>query len=393
VSTLDVDVPLHEPPATPGRAQVAPADGALLTTRALNRALLERQMLLGRRAIGVADALEHLVGLQAQVPQAPYLGLWSRIDGFQPDELSALIECREAVRIALMRWTSHLVTSADCVTLRPLVQPVLERRLHAGFGRHLDGVSLERLAVAGRSLLEEQPYTATELGRLLRRRWPGRESSALANAVSALVPLVQVPPRGLFNQHGRALLATAESWLGRPLQPAGPSAIDELVLRYLAAFGPASARDVRTWSGLTGLNDVFDRLRPRLRRFVDERGRELLDVPGGALPDPDTPAPPRFLPEYDNVLLSHADRSRIVSDAYRKKVMTYKTVLVDGFVRGIWRIVRRPDCAILVIRPIERISREDAIGVVREGRRLLAFAAGEHEQREVRFVTGPRGRS
>jgi hypothetical protein len=295
-----------------------------------------------------------------------------------------MIDRRLVVRIALMRWTLHVVTARDCLTMRPLAQPVMERRMRALFGSQLEGVDLDRLVVLGRELVEQQPRSLGDVGRLLAAEWPAHEPSVLGNALAALAPLVQVPPRGLWGRNGRAVQTTAERWLGRRLEPPGPP--DELLLRYLAAFGPASIDDMRTWSGLRGLGCAIERLRPQLRSFRDEQGRELLDVPDGPLPDPDTPAPPRFLPECDNAVLAHADRTRIVGDEHRRLVTAQKTFLVDGFVRGTWKIIRAAKVANLVISPIAPISRDDRLALAEEGAQLLAFSAGDDDIRIcVRF--------
>lgn len=380
------DVPLTEAPVR-SADQATGQDvrpGTVLSDRALNRALLERQLLLRRQPVGVSQALEHLVGLQAQNPNGPYFGLWSRLDGFHPDDLASRIDRRVIVRIALMRWTLHIVTARDCLRTRPLVQPVMERRMRARFGRHLADVDLERLVAVGRELVEHEPRSLGDIGRLLGGEWPEQEPSVLGNALAALAPLVHVPPRGLWGRNGRAVQTTAERWLGLALAPAGPP--DELLMRYLAAFGPASVDDMRTWSGLRGIGASIERLRPRLRSFRDEQGRELLDVDGGLLPDPATPAPPRFLPECDNVVLSHANRSRIVSAKHRRCVTAHKTFLVDGFVRGTWRIIRGPKVTTLVVTPLAPISREDRLAVAEEGAQLLTFAAGDDDMRiSVRF--------
>jgi hypothetical protein len=354
-----------------------------LGRRALNRALLERQLLSRRRPMAAADAIEHLVGMQAQEDKAPYVGLWARLEGFDPRELADLITQRGAVRIALMRSTVHLVTARDCLALRPVVQPVIDRATNGNWGRRLEGVDLAALAAASRALVEERPRRFSELGRMLRERWPDHDPTALAIAARALVPLVQVPPRGVWGSGGLVVVTSAEAWLGRPLADPAP---DGMVLRYLGAFGPATVGDIQTWSGLNGLREVTERLRPRLRVFSDKRGRELLDLPGAPLPDPDTPAPVRFLPEFDNLLLSHADRARVVADADRGRVSAKGALLVDGFAGGAWRIRRERRAATLVVELFAPLAAEDRDAVAEEGARLLDFAAAGADSRDLELI-------
>lgn len=361
----------------------------VLGTRALNRALLERQMLLGRQKITAFDAIEHLVGMQAQAPNPPYVGLWTRVEGFDPDELGCLIEERHAVRIALMRNTVHLVSAGDCLRLRPLVQPVIDRGVYSRRAG-MEGVDIGALAAAGRALLEERPRTAKELGGLLRERWPDRDPALLARAVRHLLPLVQVPPRGVWGKSGQTTHTTAEAWLGRPLDPAYSP--DEMVLRYLGAFGPASVKDAQTWSGLTRLDKVFERLRPRLLSFRTERGGEIFDLPQAPRPDPEVPAPPRFVPEFDNLILSHSDRSRVIADEYRKAIasrngMVPAAVLVDGFVRGTWKTQQTRKKSTLEIEPFEPLKKGERDALAEEGERLLRFLAEPRgaDEFEIRF--------
>jgi hypothetical protein len=319
--------------------------------------------------------IEHLVGLQAQEPKDPYVTLWSRIEGFRPEELEGLIEGRKAVRMTLMRGTIHLVTDRDCLALRPAMQPVCERMFWSGspFGKQLRAVDVDVDAVvaAGRAHLAE-PLTRAQLRPLLAERWPGADADSLTYAVAYLVPLVQVPPRGLWSRSGRATLTTADSWLGRRIKHSAKP--DDAVRRYLAAFGPASVKDIATWSGLTGVREIVERLRRGLRTFRDENGVELFDVPDAPLAGPDTPAPVRFLAEYDNVFLSHADRSRIVDPALRPQFGSwegrfFRIVLVGGFISAIWRA----EDGDVVVKPVRRLSKKDTAAVRAEGRRLARF--------------------
>ncbi len=378
--------------SSPKAAPVRDGRGSdeVLSRRALNRALLARQMLLRRAPLPAEKAIEHLVGLQAQAPNAPYVGLWTRLEGFRPDDLAQLIAARQAVRTPLMRATVHLVSARDGLALRPVVQSVLERGLYGSpFGRSLVNLDIEALLAAGRALLEERPRTRTELGLLLAAQWPERGATALAYAVSYLLPLVQVPPRGLWGASGPATWTTTDAWLGRPLDP--DSSPDGMILRYLAAFGPATVRDIQTWSGLTRLRAAVERLRPRLCTFRDEAGKELFDLPDAPRPSPETPAPPRFLPEYDNVLLSHTDRGRIITDDRRVPLPpgnggVLGTVLVDGFFRGTWQITWRHGIATLLVEPFEPLTEQDRTALAEEGARLLTFAATDAGAHDIQFT-------
>ena len=377
---------------TPRPARHTPP-GAVLDNRALNRALLERQWLLHRVSRSAADTIEHLVGMQAQVPTSPYYGLWSRLTDFAPAELAQLIADRQAVRLALMRSTIHLVTARDCLLLRPALQSFIERNLHTGtpFGRQIVGMDIAALVAAGRAILEARPRTMVQLGALLHEQWPERDAMSMAYAMRDLVPLVQVPPRGLWGASGQTTLTTAEAWLNQAMPAPCPS--DAVLRRYLAAFGPASVADFQAWSGLQAQRVVFERLRPQLRTFRSERGAELFDVPDAPLPPPDTPAPVRFLPDYDNALLAHADRGRVVQARHARQVFSRigsQTFLVDGFVAGTWKMSKmskmRRGIATLVISPFEPLSDSDATALGEEAAQLLRFAAPDASQHTIEFV-------
>ena len=363
-------------------------NGDVLSRRALNRATLARQMLLRRETSTVLGAIEHLIGLQAQLPNPPYVGLWSRLASFEKDDLTMLIEKRRVVRSTMMRVTQHLVTARDYLWLRPALQPVIDRFWRSSYGKRVTSLDHGALLSAARALLAEQPRTITELRTMLGQRWPEHDADAMAYTVQFQLSLVHVPPRGTWGRGGAVPAALAEEWLGKPL--AEPGSLDKLVVRYLAAFGPASVMDMQEWSGLTKLRDPFERLRPRLRGFRDEAGRELFDLPDAPRPDPEVPAPPRFIPEFDNLLLGHADRSRMIGDDERREIWTKNgmlgTALVDGHVAAAWKIARERGDATLLIDPLKRIAKADRAALVEEAERLLEFSDPEATSRTVRFL-------
>lgn len=350
----------------------------------LNRALLARQMLLSRSDMPVLDTLEWFIGLQAQAPNAPYYSLWTRLEGFEQSQLSALISGRRAVRIALMRSTLHLVSASDCLLLRPWVQTLHERALNGSFGKRLASVDLASLTAEGRRLVEEQPRTFNELGKLLAQAWPDTDQEALSAAVRTFVPLIQIPPRGLWGESGQATHTSAEVWLEQPLH-AQPD-IEKLVRRYLAAYGPATVKDMQAWSGLTRLKEYFEQLRPQLVVFRDERGNELFDLPDAPRPEADLAPPARYLGEFDQMLLGIADRSRFMDTAYGKRILTANgilrsTILLNGYIEGIWSIERSSQKAVLIIDPFRPLTKEEQEDLIAEGEKLLQFAAAgiDHE--------------
>ncbi len=312
----------------------------MLTTRVLNRTLLKRQHLLERTSATPVAMVEHLVGLQAQDTQPPYVGLWSRLEQFDPADLSGLLESREVSRILLMRGTIHLVTAADCLGLRPPLQGMLERQMRGTeFFGHCSDIPREELESAAHEVLGPKPVPVRELGAALAHRFPAHQPGHLANTVRVLLPLVQAPPRGVWKRSGGPAYVHAEEWHGAPLAPIDPA---DLVRRYLRAFGPATAADVSTWSGLTGLRPVLDELADELVTHKDEAGRTFLDLEGLPFADEDEPAPVRLLGKYDNLWLSHADRTRVAEPDKRQRWMgrnggVGNTVFVDGMLEGLWR--------------------------------------------------------
>ena len=364
----------------------APVAAPILDQRTLNRTLLARQGLLHRERRPVAGVLEDLVGLQAQEPQNPFVALWSRIEGFDPAALDRLLLERAAVRTGLMRTTLHLVTVDDALSLQPLFAPVLARTLQSqrAFRIALEGLDPAEVAAEGERHLSEQPMTAGALRPLLAERFPGRDPAVLMMAVRYLVPIVQVPPRGLWRQSRQPTLTTLSAWTGRP--PATDGDVDALVLRYLRAFGPASTSDLRTWCWLTGLAPVVARLRGALRTYRDASGRELLDVPDGPIVDGGEAAPIRFLPEYDNSFLSNADRARITPTRPTLEQYDKGTLLVDGFATAGWRLKIDAGATDLVIRPIRRLTVAERLAVEDEAQSFLAFLAQDADHARIAWA-------
>lgn len=356
-----------------------------LSRRALNRATLERQLLLRRAGMSAFDAVEHLAGLQAQAPFPPYFGLWSRLAGFRPAELAELLESRRVVRIALMRGTVHLVTAADALAWRPVVQPLYDRDLKQNtlHARELTGLDHDLVAEAARKLLLGGPMPGSALGAELARTWDVPAAS-LTHLARARLPLVQTPPRAIWGKAGQTTYACLDEWVGAPLSPPSPAS---LISRYLRAFGPATVADVQTWAGITRLGEVAASM--DLRRYRDPDGRELLDLPELTVPDEDVPAPPRLLGPFDQMILSYADRTRVIPDACRKRVITQNglvkgTLLVDGQVCGLWDIKATRKAAVLELSPFEKLAKRDLTALEKSAAELVQWAEAAAETHEVR---------
>ncbi len=337
--------------------------GATVDHATLNRTTLDRQRLLRRADTTAADTIQHLVGLQAQEPLEPYVGLWSRNTDFAPAELVELLQERAAVRTLMMRRTLHLLTRSDALRLRPVHQPMLVQRTLGARARQLPAeLDLVELAAAAEAHFTERPRISSEVAHAVADRWPDVPIDALADVVGSLVPVVQVPPRGIWGHRAAARNLAFAAWFGDHDPAPVEEVLDDLVLRYLGAFGPATSTDVRAWCGLSGLPAVIKRLRPQLRRYRDEAGRELLDLADAELTPADIPAPPRFLPAFDNVVLGYADRVRMIDDDDRPlSVGGARFVLIDGRVAASWASTGDADHGVTVqidlfrpIRPAER---------------------------------------
>lgn len=346
-----------------------------LTNRALNRATSARQHLLERTTDSVGDVVARLVGLQAQETHSWYIGLWDRIADFDPLRVNELMESRGLVRIVVMRSTIHLVTADDALGLRPLVDPVIEKGTKGNWGRHLNHLDWDEVADMSRTLFVDGALTFAEIGRRLQEHWPNVDAAALAHIPRTRLALVQVPPRGMWSHSGAARHMPIETWLDRPR---GGMSLDGMVLRYLAAFGPASVRDVQTWCGLTRLREVFDRLRPELLTFNNEDGVELFDIPDAPRPDPDVVAPVRLLYRFENCLLSYADRSRFIPVEHSTTLnwanaLAGGTFTVDGFTAGLWRVAADRNGAKIILTPASKLAKRLRSQVEAEAVALLQF--------------------
>ena len=359
-----------------------------LTQRALNRALLARQMLLAREDTTPLAVVERLVGLQAQQARPPFIGLWTRLRDFRRDDLRALIDSRQVVRATLMRCTLHLMSRTDYLRFRPVLQPALTVGMQAVLRDRVDAFEMDALIGEARRLFAERPRTFAELRAALLERFPGVDERAMGYAVRTHLPLVILPGEHEWSFRADGDFALAEQWLEQLLDASAPP--HALVMRYLAAFGPASARDFQAWSGLQRVAPVLEELRPQLHVFRDERKRELFDLPNAPRPPEDTPVPARFVADFDNLVLSHADRTRVISDAHRSVVVTKNgmvlpTILVDGFVAGTWKVTQVRKTATLAVSPFAPLPPAARAELEAEAEPLVRFVQPEAEQYDIRF--------
>ncbi|WP_433011833.1 winged helix DNA-binding domain-containing protein [Kribbella sp. CA-294648] len=359
---------------------------SILSPRAINRATLARQLLLERSDLSVTEAVGQLVGMQGQEPKHPFVGLWSRLAWFSEGDLIAAIEERKVVRATLFRGTLHLVTADDYLRFRTTLSPVLEAGLKL-LGDRAAGLEPDKVAAAARQLLAVEPLTFTEVRGALQQQFPDVNDRALGFCTRMLVPLVIAPSETRWGWTANARFTPAEQWIGGKVRR---SAVPkELAVRYLEAFGPATPADFQTWSGLPKAKALFDSM--ELEVFTDEHGKNLYDVPGGPRPDPDSEAPVRFLPEFDNLLLAHAKRERIIAGEHRQAVFTKNlrvksTYLVDGLVAGLWTAEKKRGVATLTLTPFGRTTKQTAAALEREGEALLRFLEPDAKTCEV--VTG-----
>jgi hypothetical protein len=349
----------------------------MLTNRQLNRATLARQWMLERSDVAVPDAIAFLLGLQAQTSAGPYQALWNRLRGFRHADLTALIHDKSMLRATTMRTTLHLHTADDMRAIRPVMQPVLDRTWSSTFRKRVGTADRAEVHKRGVELLDQSPLTSGDLGKRLAETWPDAEPLALAQVLHCSETMIQIPPTRIWGHGGPPLLSRIENWAGTPVGPA--IALPDLVRRYLAAYGPASIMDMQNWSGLTKLAPAFEALRGELVEFAGEDGRVLYDLPDGLLPDPETPAPVRFMPEYDNVWLGFADRYRIQPELARNRMVLVNGYIaaytVDGFISGNWTLKRSKDDIAITILPFRDLTRAETADVEAEAHAHGAFLA------------------
>lgn len=360
----------------------------VMTLRELNRATLARQSLLERASLTPGEMIRQLIAMQGQVPNDPYIGLWSRLQAFQRDDLTHMLAERQVVRASSLRVTLHVMLADDYLCIHPLLQMALSRNLHI-FAGQTAGFDMQQFSASMQAYVREQPRTSAELRVKMEELYPGMGRLQIVDSLRMYLALIQAFPAGTWNFTGRLGHTLATEWLGRPLVEV-EGGLHYLVKRYLAAFGPASVRDMQMWSRLSKLQPAFDALRPELLTFRDEHGRELFDLPDAPRPSADTPAPVRFLPVYENSIIGYADRRRILPDEYRSYQLMLSsnicTVLVDGFVRGMWKIERKTPGAKLIIEPLAPLSDNVRSALIAEGERLMGFVQAGADPFEIQFV-------
>ena len=348
----------------------------VLTQSELNRALLARQLLLERTPVSVSKAVERLGGLQAQHSSSPYLSLLARLDGFERAQLTSALEKRQVVKALLQRGTLHIVTPRDFWAFTAARRALAADYWPPAYERLLPKRKIAEIATAIVAELRSAPLTFEEVRALLRPYATERVSTTfLWRRVQGQAPVVHVPPSGTWGYHGDGVFVAADAVLRGGLRDPD-DARNHLVRSYLRAFGPASAHDVAQWAGLQRTGPITDTLAGMsLRTFRDERGKVLYDLPRAPLPDPDTPVQPRLVPRYDNLVLSHADRTRILGDVpvariVTKNALVHATMLVDGFVAGTWQLEKGR----VRLEPFSRLARATTTVLRTEVERIEAFA-------------------
>jgi Winged helix DNA-binding domain len=361
----------------------------VLSLRELNRTTLARQLLLERASLPVARGVEQLVGMQAQLARPPYIGLWTRLNDFSREKLATEIDHKQIVKATFLRGTLHLLTADDYVRFRTTLQPVLTSALEAVLKERNTSVDVPRLVDAAREFMRVQPRTFAEITALLTSLVPDGDPGGMRYAVRTHLPMIQVPSQRAWSYPGNPSFTLAEAWLETALPMA--EHLPDLVKRYLAAFGPATIGDMQTWSYLPNLQPAFEVLRTDLVCYCDERGRELFDLPQLSIEPDDAPAPVRFLPEFDNLLLGHQERTRVMPNAFRSKVYlpglrVAATVLIDGFVSATWTTERAKQKATLVIAPFAPLTEPNRAALLQEGEQLARFVEPDAHAFAVRIA-------
>jgi winged helix DNA-binding protein len=372
------------------------AASQIISARALNRATLARQMLLARERLEPATAIERIAGMQAQVPRPPFVGLWTRLEGFTRQDLLTAIERREVVRGTLMRGTIHLFSTRDYLKFRQTLVPALSEGL-AVVRERIRDLDIPDVVERGRAFFTRAPAPFSAFRDHLKKASPGVDERALAYVVRLYLPLLQTPgPGAAWGYPATADFAVAESWLGKAIDTADRA--EELACRYLAAFGPATPNDFRTWSGLPAARTIFEALRPKLIVLRDDRKRELFDLPKAPRPAEDVDAPVRFLPEFDNLLLAYTEKTRFVAEAHRSRLTTRNlllpaTFLIDGAVAGTWTLSKARQAATLTMSPFGRVSAGARKALDAEGARIAEFLDPDARTRDVVWQTASPGKA
>ncbi len=362
----------------------------ILTLRELNRATLSRQMLLERTDAPPITVIERLAGMQAQLASAPFVGLWTRIHNFQRSHLAAAIEKHDVVKVTLMRATLHLVSAADYRHFRTTFNATLEGAAES-ITKNRTPIDADRVLKVAHAFIAEKPRTFAEISAMLTAEMPESDVGAMRYTVRTHIPLVQVPITTGWSYPGTPAFTLADTWLGQPVSP--DDHLPDLIRRYLAAFGPATIADMQTWSyiPLATLKTAFETLRPELKVYRDEKKKELFDLPDSPVPSADTPAPVRFLPEFDNLVLSHKVRTRIVADEFRKKVYlpalrVAATILIDGFVGAVWKVEKTKGIATLSIEPLVPLTKTLRSELESEAESLVRFVEPDAKSYALTWV-------